>query len=87
MGPQAAFSIAEAGARALVFAGVGENTAQIAAEEAKRYATNPNFESVHFVVNIRDERSVVGMVDFVVDRFGRIDYAVNASGVGTNPYT
>ncbi|KAL2799433.1 hypothetical protein BJX66DRAFT_322278 [Aspergillus keveii] len=83
MGPQAAFSITEAGARTVVFADPDEKSAQAAAEDAKLYATNPDFESVHFIVDICDERSVAEMVDFVVDRFGRIDYAVNASGTNT----
>jgi NAD(P)-dependent dehydrogenase (short-subunit alcohol dehydrogenase family) len=87
MGPQAAFSIAEAGARTVVFADPDEKTAQAAAEEAKLYATNPDFESVHFIVDICDERSVAEMVDFVVDQFGRVDYAVNASGVRSNLHT
>ncbi|KAL5040884.1 hypothetical protein BDW71DRAFT_192896 [Aspergillus fruticulosus] len=81
IGQQAAFSIAEAGARAIVFADMNEETAIASAEESRTYASNPNYEATAFVVNVKDEDKVGEMVDFVVQRFGRIDYAVNAAGV------
>ncbi|KAL4981255.1 hypothetical protein BDW68DRAFT_108940 [Aspergillus falconensis] len=81
IGQQAAFSIAEAGARAIVFADMNEETAIASAEESRTYASNPNYEATAFVVNVKDEDKVGEMVDFVVQTFGRIDYAVNAAGV------
>ncbi|KAL4887254.1 oxidoreductase [Aspergillus karnatakaensis] len=81
IGQQAAFSIAEAGARAVVFADMNEETAQASAEQSKQYATNANYESTYFVVNVKDEVRVKEMVEFVVSKFGRIDYAVNAAGI------
>ncbi|KAL4772927.1 hypothetical protein BDW60DRAFT_222134 [Aspergillus nidulans var. acristatus] len=81
IGQQAAFSIAEAGARAVVFADMDEETARASAEESKQYATNVDYEAAYFVVNVKDEVKVNEMVDFVVSKFGRIDYAVNAAGV------
>ncbi|KAI0199309.1 hypothetical protein F4808DRAFT_461867 [Astrocystis sublimbata] len=34
-----------------------------------------------FKINIQDDKSAQDMVDFVVAKFGRIDYAVDAAGV------
>ncbi|KAI9370018.1 hypothetical protein BJX61DRAFT_113553 [Aspergillus egyptiacus] len=87
IGQQAAFSIAEAGARVVVFADMNEDTARASAEESKQYATNPNYESTHFVVNVKDEDGVVRMVGFVVSTFGRLDYAVNAAGIDNGVLT
>ncbi|KAL4967199.1 SDR family NAD(P)-dependent oxidoreductase [Aspergillus stella-maris] len=87
IGQQAAFSIAEAGARAIVFADMNEETAHASAEESKQYATNKQFESDVFVVNVKDEDKVGEMVDFVVSKFGRIDYAVNAAGIDNGVHT
>ena len=32
--------------------------------------------------DVRDERSVIGMVERTVERFGRLDHALNAAGIG-----
>ncbi|KAL4941852.1 hypothetical protein BDV06DRAFT_222758 [Aspergillus oleicola] len=87
IGQQAAFSIAEAGARAIVFADMNEETAHASAEESKQYATNRQFESDIFIVNVEDKDKVGKMVDFVVSKFGRIDYAVNAAGIDNGVHT
>ncbi|EED14519.1 oxidoreductase, short-chain dehydrogenase/reductase family [Talaromyces stipitatus ATCC 10500] len=81
IGQQAAFSLAEAGARAIVFADMNEETATASAEESKQYATNKEYQATAFKVNVTDEKGVQDMVDFVVKQFGRIDYAVNGAGV------
>lgn len=56
-------------------------TATASAEESKQYATNPEYQSTHFTVNVTDQDGVQAMVDFIVEKFGRLDYAVNAAGV------
>ncbi|PWY66392.1 oxidoreductase [Aspergillus sclerotioniger CBS 115572] len=78
---QAAFSIASAGARAIIFADMKEDTAKASAEESKQYATHNEYQAVHFTVNVTDEQGVQDMVDFVIERFGRVDYCVNGAGV------
>ncbi|KAJ0420600.1 oxidoreductase [Aspergillus carlsbadensis] len=87
IGQQAAFSIAEAGARAIVFADMNEETARASAAESKQYATNSEYTATHFVVNVSDEKRVQDMVDFVVSEFGGVDYAVNAAGVDNGVHT
>ncbi|KAI1394461.1 oxidoreductase [Hypoxylon trugodes] len=80
IGREAAFSLAEAGARAIVFADMNDETAKESSEESKKYATNKDYESTIFKMDVRDDKSVQDMVDFVVKEFGRLDYAVNAAG-------
>ncbi|KAL3477158.1 oxidoreductase [Aspergillus californicus] len=80
IGQQSAFSIAEAGARVVVFADKNGEAAAASAIESKKYATNKDYEATHFVVNVTDDQGVNDMVDFVVKTFGRLDYAVNGAG-------
>lgn len=60
---------------------MNSETATASAEESKQYATNPEYQSTNFTVNVTDQDGVQAMVDFVVEKFGRLDYAVNAAGV------
>lgn len=76
-----AFLIAEAGARVIVFANLNEENARASAEESKQYASNKSYKATYFHVNVTDEKGVQAMVDFVIERFGSLDYAVNAAGV------
>ncbi|CRG89952.1 hypothetical protein PISL3812_06992 [Talaromyces islandicus] len=80
IGQQCAFSLAEAGVKAVVFADMNEETAKASAEESKTYATH-KYSATTFKMNVVDEKSVQDMVDFTVKEFGRIDYCVNAAGV------
>ncbi|KAK2608439.1 hypothetical protein QQS21_003007 [Conoideocrella luteorostrata] len=81
IGREAAFSLAEAGARVVVFADMNEETARQSSEESKKYASNKDYKTTTFTMNVQDDKSVQDMVDFVVREFGRLDYAVNAAGV------
>ncbi|KAI0471556.1 hypothetical protein GGR56DRAFT_654591 [Xylariaceae sp. FL0804] len=81
IGREAAFSLAEAGAKVVVFADMNEETAQESSQESKRYATDKNYQTAVFKMNVQDDESVQNMVDFVVKEFGRLDYAVNAAGI------
>lgn len=81
IGQQAAYSLAEAGARVIVFADMNSETATASAAESKQYATHPSYQSTNFTVNVTDQDGVQAMVDFVIEKFGRLDYAVNAAGV------
>lgn len=65
----------------MAFADLNEQGAQEAAAESKKYATNPEYQSLAIKVDIADEPAVQQMVDRTVKEFGRIDYAVNSAGV------
>ena len=73
--------MAEAGARVIVIADMNTENAISTAEESKQFASHPEYQSTHFTMNVNDEVSVQAMVDFVVEKFGRLDYAVNGAGV------
>ncbi|KAI1207524.1 oxidoreductase [Annulohypoxylon truncatum] len=81
IGREAAFSLAEAGAKAVVFADKNEGTAKASSDESRKYASNKDYQTMTFKMDVQDDKSVQDMVDFVVKEFGRIDYAVNAAGV------
>lgn len=81
IGKEAAFSLAEAGARAVVFADMDEETAKVSSEESKRFASNKEYKTSTFKMNVQDNQSVQDMIDHVIKEYGRLDYAVNAAGV------
>lgn len=81
IGREAAFSIAEAGAKVVVFADMNTETAKTSSEESKKVASNKEYQTTIFEMNVQDDKSVQAMVDFVVKEFGRLDYAINAAGV------
>ncbi|KAJ4423342.1 hypothetical protein N0V82_001945 [Gnomoniopsis sp. IMI 355080] len=81
IGKEAAFSLAEAGAKVVVFADMNMETAKASSEESKKYASNKAYQTTTFEMNVQDDKSVQATVDFVVKEFGRLDYAVNAAGV------
>ncbi|CAH0025142.1 unnamed protein product [Clonostachys rhizophaga] len=81
IGQQAAFSLAQAGAEAIVFADLDEENAVLSAEESKRFATNPKYRTATVKVDVREPTEVQHMVDFVIREFRRLDYAVNSAGV------
>lgn len=81
IGREAAFSLAEAGAKAVVFADMNLETAKVSSEDSKKYASNKEYQTTTFEMNVKDDASVQAMVDFVVKEFGRLDYAINAAGV------
>jgi NAD(P)-dependent dehydrogenase (short-subunit alcohol dehydrogenase family) len=75
------FFLAEAGARVVVFADMDEEMAKVSSEESKRFASNKEYKTSAFKMNVQDDQSVQDMVDHVVKEYGRLDYAVNAAGV------
>lgn len=83
IGKEAAFSLAEAGAKVIVFADMNMETAKTSSEESKNYASSKEYQTTTFEMNVQDEKSVQAMVDFVVKEFGRLDYAINAAGVSS----
>lgn len=61
--------------------------AKASSDENKTYASNKEYQSTTFEMNVQDEKSVQAMVDFVVKEFGQLDYAVNAAGVSDDQST
>ncbi|KAI9665040.1 MAG: hypothetical protein M1821_006488 [Bathelium mastoideum] len=84
IGREAAFSFAEAGARAIAFADINEEGAKQASEKSKAFATNPEYRCLVLRVDVTDAASVQAMVDATVKEFGRIDYNVNSAGRGSD---
>ncbi|KAF2871662.1 hypothetical protein BDV95DRAFT_572486 [Massariosphaeria phaeospora] len=87
IGKEAAFSLAEAGARVVVFADMNENTATASSEESKKYASRHDYQTSVFKMNVEDEKAVQDMVDFVVAEYGCLDYCVNGAGVDNGTHT
>lgn len=56
-------------------------TAKASSEESKKYASNKEYQTTTYEMNVQDDNSVQSMVDFVVKEYGRLDYAINAAGV------
>ncbi|KAH7127252.1 oxidoreductase [Dendryphion nanum] len=81
IGKEAAFSLAEAGAKVVVFADMNLETATVASEESKKFATNKEYQSSTFRMNVQDDSSVEDMINFVISEYGRLDYAVNGAGI------
>jgi NAD(P)-dependent dehydrogenase (short-subunit alcohol dehydrogenase family) len=58
-----------------------EATAKASSEESKLFASNKDYQFSAFKMDVQNEKSVQDMVDFVINEYGRLDYAVNAAGV------
>ncbi|KAF4945678.1 hypothetical protein FSARC_14393 [Fusarium sarcochroum] len=81
IGQQAAFSLAQAGAKAIVFADLDEESATLTAEESKTFATHKDYKTAVVKVDVRNIDEVQRMVDYAIEQFGRLDYAINSAGV------
>jgi NAD(P)-dependent dehydrogenase (short-subunit alcohol dehydrogenase family) len=81
IGKEAAFSVAEAGAKVVVSADMDEQRAKALSEESKQFSSDNVYENTAFKMNVQNDQSVQEMVDFVVEKYGRLDYAVNAAEV------
>jgi NAD(P)-dependent dehydrogenase (short-subunit alcohol dehydrogenase family) len=80
-GKEAAFSLAEASAKVVVSADMDEQRAKALSEESKQFSSDKVYENTAFKMNVQNDQSVQDMVDFVVEKYGRLDYAVNAAEV------
>ena len=77
IGGAAATLCAQEGADAVVVADTnGDTVTDVAAQLAAMGVT-----AIGATVDITDEQSVAGLVDTTVERFGRLDAAVNAAGI------
>ncbi|KAL8733250.1 MAG: hypothetical protein Q9166_002267 [cf. Caloplaca sp. 2 TL-2023] len=82
IGEETAFAFAEAGVSAIALADINEQKASEVAKRSADLATNPKYRTIVIAVDVTDPASVQRMVDTTMKEFGRIDYNVNAAGVG-----
>ena len=80
IGREIAPALTRHGVSALISADIDLKAAESVVEQAKENASkdNPNFQACAMQVDVT---SVQQMVEGVRERFGRIDYFINASGV------
>ena len=81
IGRETAFSFAEMGASAVVFVDINEDGVKEASEKSKTLATNSKYETLAISIDITDKVAVERAVTTAVQKFARIDYAVNSAGV------
>ncbi|KAF1966498.1 NAD(P)-binding protein [Bimuria novae-zelandiae CBS 107.79] len=82
IGKETAHLFAEKGCLGVVYADNDHQGAIAAAAESKEYATNQSYRTLAVHIDVSDSASVQRMVDQTAQEFGRIDYSVNAAGVG-----
>ena len=81
IGRETAFTVAEAGVAGIIFADIKEAEAEDAARRSKELAAHPDYRAFAAKVDVTNTASVQSMVDFAVEKFGRIDYCINSAGV------
>ena len=69
-----------------MLADIDYEAATKAAEASKSLATDTDYRSLAIKVDVVDAKSVQRMIDLAIKEFGRIDYCINAAGVGP-PFT
>jgi NAD(P)-dependent dehydrogenase (short-subunit alcohol dehydrogenase family) len=72
--------------KGIIHADIDAEGAMTAAEKSTTLASNPAFQSSSIAVDVTDIASVDAMVGFAVEKFGRIDYCINAFGVDVASY-
>ncbi|KAI6080374.1 oxidoreductase [Hypoxylon rubiginosum] len=82
IGRETALMFAERGARAVVFADCDIRTASEASKKSKSVATVANYQTAAIAVDVQDRASIKAMIEEVIKRFTRLDYAVNSVGIG-----
>ncbi|KIY68484.1 NAD(P)-binding protein [Cylindrobasidium torrendii FP15055 ss-10] len=80
MGRATALSFAEAGVRGLICADINQSSALATAEEARKIASNKDFDAISVACDMSNHQNVKDLVAQSAARFGRIDYAANVAG-------
>jgi short-subunit dehydrogenase involved in D-alanine esterification of teichoic acids len=65
---------------------MNEESAKATSKESVQYASDKDYQTSTFAMNVQDAESVEAMVSFVVEKYGRLDYCVNAAGVSEHAY-
>lgn len=82
IGRECALGFAFAGAAGVVFADRNLPAAEEAAETSRRIANNhDSYHALVIQVDVADRQSIEGMLSQTLEKFGRVDYCVNAAGV------
>lgn len=82
IGRECALGFAFAGAAGVVFADRNLPAAEEAAETSRRISNNhDSYHALVIQVDVADRQSVEGMLSRTLEKFGRVDYCVNAAGV------
>ncbi|KAF2869479.1 oxidoreductase [Massariosphaeria phaeospora] len=80
-------ALAEAGARAIIFADINEYRIWDAAQNSRVFATNPDYRVHACHIDVTDPISVRAVVELATGEFGWLDYLVKSAGVDTERYT
>ncbi|KAF7877098.1 uncharacterized protein EAF02_008318 [Botrytis sinoallii] len=86
IGKETAFTLAEAGASAIVFADIDEAKIKEAVEESKKLATDAKYQALAIGVDVTEAESVQSLIETTVKAFGRADYCVNSAGIDVDAY-
>ncbi|RFU28146.1 hypothetical protein B7463_g8209, partial [Scytalidium lignicola] len=82
IGRATAFSFAKYGIQNLALSDVNQDLLQETISSLK--SAHPNVEIETFQLDVCDEKAVQAAVDRTVNKFGRLDVAVNVAGIGGN---
>jgi NAD(P)-dependent dehydrogenase (short-subunit alcohol dehydrogenase family) len=85
IGKHCALAFAREGVWGVVFADVDESAAINAAKQSEDVAVRPGYQAIAITVDITDETAVEAMVAAAIKSFGRLDYALNPTGVSLPP--
>ncbi|KAF7923136.1 uncharacterized protein EAE98_007841 [Botrytis deweyae] len=77
IGKETAFTFAEAGASAIVFADIDEAKIKEAVEESKKLATDAKYQALVIGVDVTKAESVQFLIEATVKAFGRVDYCID----------
>lgn len=81
IGKACALAYAREGAAGVAFSDINLEAATEAAEESKKLAKHPQYQPLVIKTDVSSQESVDEMIDTVVRKFPRLDYAVNSAGV------
>ncbi|KAH7193979.1 uncharacterized protein B0J16DRAFT_370009 [Fusarium flagelliforme] len=81
IGRATSLAFAVAGVKGLVLSARNKAELQDTAAKAKAVATNPDFDTLIVLCDISREKDIIDLVAQAVEKFGKIDYAVNNAGL------
>ncbi|KAL4905592.1 hypothetical protein BDW74DRAFT_18083 [Aspergillus multicolor] len=86
IGRACALTLAKDGAKSILIADLDTTAAQETASLCQKVATSASFRVEATHIDITDEISVKAAFDWMFSSFGRVDYCVNAAGIGPNSH-
>ncbi|KAI1116260.1 NAD(P)-binding protein [Nemania sp. NC0429] len=82
IGKACALAFAKHGAQAIIVADINPDVAEAVVHESKALAAFPGFRAAAHTVDITSSSSVDDLIAYASQFLGRIDYCVNAAGLG-----